>query len=141
MFKIEVHTKLIGQERVVKPLAWGFQKDSELIGIFNYHLHKMHEAGVIDRLRQEIEKQHEMNAANTQGGNSIRLFRLQMCSDLPVQIDRFRLKIGPAYTSNILIYWCIVFSEIINLKRSPNIGLKFDLLNCHIDSKCWIIRL
>ena len=69
--QFQVHLKLIRQERVFKPLAWGFQKDSELIGIFNYHLHKMHEAGMVDRLRQDIERQHEMNVASTQGGNSI----------------------------------------------------------------------
>ena len=35
-------------------MAWAFQRDSELLQIFNYYLDKMQQTGVIDRLRQEF---------------------------------------------------------------------------------------
>ena len=36
------------QDRISAPLGWAFQKDSELIECFNYHLQKMIEAGILD---------------------------------------------------------------------------------------------
>ena len=33
-------------------MAWAFQKDSELLPIFNHYLKKMQETGIIERLRQ-----------------------------------------------------------------------------------------
>ena len=33
-------------------MAWAFQRESDLIPIFNYHLYKMKQTGVIDRLQQ-----------------------------------------------------------------------------------------
>ena len=35
-------------------MAWAFQKDSELLPVFNYYLHQMQETGVLDKLRREI---------------------------------------------------------------------------------------
>ena len=36
------------------PLAWAFQRDSELAPLFNYHLDKMQQTGVIDRLHHKF---------------------------------------------------------------------------------------
>ena len=40
------------------PMAWAFQKESELLNIFNYYLEKMQQSGVIDRLRQKFIGDH-----------------------------------------------------------------------------------
>ena len=43
------------QEKNKKPAAWAFQKNSELVDLFNHHLHKMQETGTLDRLWKQIE--------------------------------------------------------------------------------------
>ena len=35
-------------------MAWAFQKESELLPIFNYHLEKLQQTGVMERLRQKM---------------------------------------------------------------------------------------
>ena len=42
-------------------MAWAFQKDSELVGMFNHHIHKMKMTGNIDRLWQVIDRKQKMN--------------------------------------------------------------------------------
>ena len=39
----------------VKPLAFGFQKDSPLLGLFNYYLKEMREAGALDQIMKKYE--------------------------------------------------------------------------------------
>ena len=46
---------------MVNPLAWAFQKDSELVGVFNYHIHRMMVTGNIDRFWQVIDRQRKEN--------------------------------------------------------------------------------
>ena len=40
------------QEKSKTSLAWAFQKESELLPIFNYYLETLQETGVMDRLRK-----------------------------------------------------------------------------------------
>ena len=42
-------------------MAWAFQKDSELVGVFNYHIHKMQGTGNMDRFWQEMERKRKNN--------------------------------------------------------------------------------
>ena len=42
-------------------MAWAFQKDSELVGVFNYHIHKMQATGNMNRFWQEIERKRKSN--------------------------------------------------------------------------------
>ena len=35
------------------PLAWAFQKESDILQIFNYYLDKLQRTGIINRLRQK----------------------------------------------------------------------------------------
>ena len=42
-------------------MSWGFQKDSELIHVFNYHLQKMQESGMFEKLGLNIYDKHETN--------------------------------------------------------------------------------
>lgn len=46
-------------------MAWAFQKESELLPVFNYYLHQMQERGIMDKLRREIVRKHK-NAGETQ---------------------------------------------------------------------------
>ena len=46
------------QEKRRTPLAWAFQRDSELLPIFNHYLEKMQQTGVIDRLKQTFLGNH-----------------------------------------------------------------------------------
>ena len=39
----------------MKPLAFGFQKDSPLLGLFNYYLKEMREAGALDQIMKKYE--------------------------------------------------------------------------------------
>ena len=66
-------TNLVLQGSISEPSAWAFQKDSELVDLFDYHLHKMKEIGMRDRLWQEVEKKPIMNqdSINGQGHNAI----------------------------------------------------------------------
>ena len=38
------------------PLAWAFQKDSEFVECFSYHLQKISEGGLLNRLERTIHK-------------------------------------------------------------------------------------
>ena len=40
------------------PLAWAFQRESELLPIFNYYLDKMQQTGIIHRLQQKFIGDH-----------------------------------------------------------------------------------
>ena len=35
-------------------MAWAFEKESELLPLFNYYLEKLQQTGVMDRLRQKM---------------------------------------------------------------------------------------
>ena len=43
-------------ERVRVPVGWTFPKDSELTSLFSYHLLKMHEAGIIHKIFNVIQR-------------------------------------------------------------------------------------
>ena len=53
------------QERIRVPLAWAFQKGSELLPVFNYYLHKMQQTGLMDRLLQKYTGNSKMNTDAT----------------------------------------------------------------------------
>ena len=38
------------------PIAWAFQKDSEFVECFSYHLQKISEGGLLKRLEQKIHR-------------------------------------------------------------------------------------
>ena len=40
------------------PLAWAFQKESDILQIFNYYLDKLQRTGIINRLRQKFMTNH-----------------------------------------------------------------------------------
>ena len=46
-------------------MAWGFQRNSELLPIVNHYLGKMEQAGVIDRLRHKYSGYRHMDTANS----------------------------------------------------------------------------
>ena len=39
-------------------MAWAFQKDSQLLPIFNYHIQKMHQNGLVDRMKHKFIGDH-----------------------------------------------------------------------------------
>ena len=47
--------KAIKAKYDVKPLAFGFQKDSPFAGLFNYHLKEMRETGALDQIMKKYE--------------------------------------------------------------------------------------
>ena len=47
------------------PMSWAFQRNSELLPIFNHYLSKMEQAGVIDRLRHKYSGYRDMDTANS----------------------------------------------------------------------------
>ena len=56
------------QESLRTDLAWGFQKNSELLPVFNHYIHQMQETGVLDKLRREIVgRQKNANSAKVLG--------------------------------------------------------------------------
>ena len=46
-------------------MAWAFQRESDLIPIFNYHLYKMKQTGIIDRLRQNALGDDDIDATTS----------------------------------------------------------------------------
>ena len=44
------------QDGLGNPLAWAFQKDSEFVELFNYHIQKMDEGGLLNQLQKTIYK-------------------------------------------------------------------------------------
>ena len=58
------------QEKVQQSLAMAFQKDSEFVGVFNYHIHKMQATGIIDRFWKEVERKQDMNKDDTKIQNA-----------------------------------------------------------------------
>ena len=46
------------QEKIKDSLAWAFQNDSQLLPIFNYHLQKLHQHGVLDRMKHKLIGDH-----------------------------------------------------------------------------------
>ena len=52
------------QEAVRDSLRWGFQKDSEVLELFNYHLQKIQESGVYRRLEQKMY--YDLNEDDTE---------------------------------------------------------------------------
>ena len=57
-----VQNEMWCQEAVKAPLAWAFQKESELHSIMNYHLDKMEQSGIIDRLHKTFLKSQNINS-------------------------------------------------------------------------------
>ena len=57
-------------EKYTELLAFGFQKDSELLGIFNYYLARMIENGLVSKTRKkwlnDPRKEEELNKPNSQ---------------------------------------------------------------------------
>lgn len=53
------------QERIRVSLAWGFQKRSELLPVFNYYLHKMQQTGLVDRMLHKFIGNSKMNTDAT----------------------------------------------------------------------------
>ena len=47
--------KAIKAKYDVKPLAFGFQKDSPFLGLFNYYLKEMRETGTLDQIMKKYE--------------------------------------------------------------------------------------
>ena len=50
----KLQLKILLQEKYRDYLAWAFQRDSQLLPIFNYHLQKLHENGFLDRMYHQI---------------------------------------------------------------------------------------
>ena len=46
-------------------MAWAFQRQSELLPLFNYHIHKMKQSGIIDRLRQKYLDEKNLVTSET----------------------------------------------------------------------------
>ena len=53
------------------PLAWAFEKDSEFVSIFNYHIQKMQLSGIMARYWQEVERKLNINIDDTKIQNVI----------------------------------------------------------------------
>ena len=53
------------QEKITLYKAWGFQRESELLPIFNHWLKKMQQTGVIDRLHQKFIGDHKLDEDTT----------------------------------------------------------------------------
>ena len=53
------------QEKNRIPLAWAFQKESELLSIFKYYLDQMQQTGMIDRSRKQILGYHSGESGDT----------------------------------------------------------------------------
>ena len=47
-------------------MAWAFPRESELLPLFNYHLYKMKQSGIIDRLQQKFLDEHNSNTVLSQ---------------------------------------------------------------------------
>lgn len=54
-------------------MAWAFQKESELLQIFNYYLDKLQQSGVIDRLRKKFIGDSSQNTDASKMQNIIEL--------------------------------------------------------------------
>ena len=52
------------QEAVRDSLRWGFQKDSELLELFNYHLQKIQESGVYRKIEEKMY--YDLNEDDTE---------------------------------------------------------------------------
>ena len=61
------------QEKIRYPEAWAFQKESELLPIFNYGLQKMQQTGVMDRLRLKYLGDHSSHTGTAMTQDSIGL--------------------------------------------------------------------
>ena len=51
-------------------MAWAYQKDSEFVECFNYHMHKADESGLLHHLQKELLKNrnHDADADDNGGG-------------------------------------------------------------------------
>ena len=58
--------KICFQEKKSLPLAWAFQKESELAPLFNYYLDMMQQTGVIDRLEKKFVGKSDKSNIETQ---------------------------------------------------------------------------
>ena len=52
---VRCEIKAIKAKYDVKPLAFGFQKDSSLLNLFDYHLKEMKESGALDQIMKKYE--------------------------------------------------------------------------------------
>ena len=144
---VRCEIKAIRAKYDVKPLAFGFQKDSSLLNLFDYHLKEMKESGALDQIMKKYES----------GG--------QNCPDMsgqPLGFDScflaFLALIGGSMVGLILMgleylsgerksipyldsYGGLIFNEtdpkqmenILNHKRSLMYDLKLEIL--HLESK------
>ena len=46
-------------------MAWAFQRQSELLPLFNHHIHLMKQSGIIDRLRQKYLDEKNLVTSQT----------------------------------------------------------------------------
>jgi len=53
------------QEKAKTAFGWAYQKDSQLVGIFNYYTQKIRETGLLNRLRQEIVRNYHKKKDTT----------------------------------------------------------------------------
>ena len=53
------------QEKAKTAFGWAYQKDSQLVGIFNYYTQKIRETGLLNRLRQEIVRNYDKKKDTT----------------------------------------------------------------------------
>ena len=98
------------QERIRVPLAWAFQKGSELLPVFNYYLHKMHQTGLMDRLLQKSIGNSKMNTDATKVRDA------NVLGYLDVAFPFLALLIG------LLVACMLLGTEIVILRQSRGAG-------------------
>lgn len=49
-------------------MAWAYQKDSEFVECFNYHMHKVDEGGLLHHLQKELLKNRNHDTDDNGGG-------------------------------------------------------------------------